>query len=885
MKTTATPRTVRSVHVEDALWRQRVIDKLLSTPPRSARLTFLSAPAGYGKSTTMAQFAQQARDGGKQAAWLSCDERDVDPVLFSESFTAALKRCGIAPAAGASLANSLAAVEAPLIICIDDFEQAAGPDVEQLLSQMLQTLPHNVSMVIASRKPPSHQFTRLQLAGQLRIVDAETLRFTPAEAEELLGSSMPGAAVAQISHYTDGWPFALQLARLRAESSEHHLEPGIEASGKIPRRQIFDYLAHEVLSTIGAPLRDFMLEVAVLDVIDADAANAVRGKDDSLALIRQLCNIRPIAVVEESSWSARLHPLLRDYLIDTLELQSPGRVSFLHQRAAAHLAALGNVHTAMKHAVDAGRLELAADIMEDAGAIRLVANEGVVRTRLMLRLLPEGLVRKRPRLHMVQLVLCLIEGEPSPFEADFERIEYLAREEAWQATPALTYDLEMTRCMVLMQQSEHVEQLSPWSVLTQAKGIVRSGALDDPRLMAIILPVEIYFLHRLGPIERCDRRIDEVVALGERGAYTHNSPWIPMYYARSALAKGRLAEAERMISQSLQRDANFLRFNQDSLAQLVYSVLGQTAYLRGDIDQATLHLSELMRANTTFRFEVCYARYVALSRCHFVRGEVQRAFDLLNDARTLAIEESLPPLNLAASMAYLEFQCLQNPAEAALLAGEMELEQRWQWSGQDLAIAWQVVENIARARYFCMLAAGRLDEARETALAFKARAHRLGFRASELMAEAMHLQLQYAELPNRAQAKALESLLAETHELGLVQPFVELGTRMMTVLGSWLAQRGHDDDAAPSVKWATTLIGRINDAHRERTQSVASKLFTPREVDVLYELSKSSTTKAIARNLTLSPETIKHHLKAIFAKLGVGNREDAIRAARVRGLI
>ena len=892
MTSFAEPSAQPAVYLDEALWRQRVIDKLLTAPPRSARLTFLTAPAGFGKSTTMAQFAQHARANGSLVAWLDCDERDIDAAVFSERFGTALKRCGVgvAPDEG-SLADSLARVATPLTVFIDNFEQAAGPAVEYMIMQILDELPPGASLVLSSRKPPSHLLTRLQLAGKLRIVDADTLRFTPEESEALLGGAMPPESVEQVARYTEGWPFALQLARLRAEGADTRIGSGIGADDKLPRRQIFDYLANEVLATMDPALREFLLDVAVLDLIDADGADAVRGggATDSLALLRQLVHIRPIAVVDETAWTARLHPLMRDYLVDSREAQAPGRVALLHERAARHLAALGQVHTAMKHAVDGGRLELAAAIMEDAGAIRLVANEGMVRTRLMLKLLPEAIVRKRARLHLIEMVLRLIEGEPSRYEADLDRIEQQILEDRLASSlaysPASLHDLELARCLVLMELSEHAVQLPPWPTLTRAKDVLRAEAVLDPRMMAIVLPIEIYFLQRLGPIERCERRIDEIVALGQRGAYTHNSPWIPMYHARNALARGQLDAAERLISLSLRQDANFLRYNQASLAQLATGVLGHVAYLRGDIDQAIVHFGELLRATTTFRFEVCYARYVALARCHFANGDTGRAFDLLDDARTLAVEESLPLLDIAASMAWLEFSSVRGAPDLAELAVQLRLEQRWEWAGRELDIPWSVVEHIARARYFYMLAQNRLDLAKETALAFKARAHRLGFRASELTADAMYLQLHHVERVQRPQAKALEALLAETRELGMAQPLVELGPRMMTVLGGWLAHRPIDPAQGENDRWAATLVERLSRHHRERVQSVAGKVFTPREVDVLYELSKGSTTKAIARDLTLSPETIKHHLKAIFAKLGVGNREDAIRQARERQLI
>jgi LuxR family maltose regulon positive regulatory protein len=881
-------RLPRIINVDDAVWRQRVIERLTSAPPKTARLTYLTAPAGYGKTTTMAQLTQVFLRENAKVAWLNCDERDSDQVIFSESLASALSRSGLKLAAkvsAGSLLSRISDVDDALLICIDDFEHACSPSVDGLIARLVDLLPAHISIVICSRKPPSHQLTCLQLAGKARIVDAETLRFTYSEAEELLQDVVPHPMVAQISNYSDGWPFALQLARLKASSTDGTLEKGMAPNGKIPRKQIFDYLANEVLSTIAAPLRKFLEDVAVLDMIDVDSANAVRESTDSLGHIQQLCNIRPIAALEEETWTARLHPLLRDYLIDALDVHEPGRVSQHHVRAARHMAATGNLHQAVAHAVSGERLEMAASIIEEAGAIRLIATEGVVRARLILNMLPEGVIRKHPRLRMLQFCHYLTEGQPSAAEADFESIEQQIREQFDVVPPALTYELELARCLLLIHAADHAECFDPWPVLARAKDVVRNEAVDDPRLLSIILPVEIYFLHRFGPMERCDRRIDAIVQLGDRGAYTNNSPWIQMYHARSALAKGNLEQAARTISDSLSQDVNFIRFRQDSLAQLVTTVLGHICYLRGELDSAVAHFTELVHCNTTFRLEICHARYIALARCYAARGEWDRALDLLNDARTLAFEESLPQFNTDASAAYVELLSMRAPAEASSLASEIGLERLWAQAISGQVLPWVVVEGIARARYFLGLAVGEPDLAIETAKELKILARRQGFRATEIMADLMQLQLIYCEPHDKASGRKLGEILQETRDKKLIQPFIELGTRTMGCLGLWLSQRPLEPGGTETALWATHLVNSINRAYRERTQLVAGKLFTPREVDVLCELAKSNTTKAIAKNLALSPETIKHHLKAIFAKLAVRNREDAIRAARARRLI
>jgi ATP/maltotriose-dependent transcriptional regulator MalT len=559
------------VDIDEALWRQRVMDQLSTMAPASARLTLLSAPAGFGKTTVLAQMASQARKAGDQVAWLNCDERDKEPAMFASSLGLALAHCdlgqGVRDTMGADvLTERLAYLNVPLLVCIDDFERASGPEVDGIVAQLARVAPANISIVLASREAPHHHLTRLQLAGRVRLVDADLLRFNRDEALSLLGDALPERAAAQMAAYADGWPFALQLARLRASSGGNLSSPGIDGQQiKIPRRQIFDYLANEVVASLPAPLIEFLSEVAILERVDVGAANFLRNRDDSFAMIRQLGRIRPVVVVDDQTWSARLHPLLRDYLIDALEVAAPGRVAALHLRAARYLAELPpgqrQLHDAVAHAVAGGRLDLGADIIEAAGGFRLFADEGEVRLRLILQQLPEATICRRPRLRLLQLMRHALEGGPASTLQEFERLEQQIRDGDTESDDPARFDLEIVRCTMLINASSHHLRFSPWSVLDQGTRLARAHAADDERLLACTVSIEI-------------REMEDI---SEHGAYTHNSPWIPMYHARTALARGDLVLAERCIRQSLHQDANFLKFRQGSLSQLALLLLGVVA--------------------------------------------------------------------------------------------------------------------------------------------------------------------------------------------------------------------------------------------------------------------------------------------------------------------
>ena len=881
------------VHVDEALWRQRVLDQIGTTAPLSARLTLLSAPAGFGKTTVLAQMVNMAQQAGHLVAWLNCDERDKHPTVFAGSLGSALARCDLGPSTtgelGADLMQErLCSLAMPLLLCIDDYEKASGAEVDGILEQLARVVSPKVSIVVASREAPHHHLTRLQLAGVVRIVDADLLRFNLHEARALLGDVLPERAAEQMAAYAGGWPFALQLARLRASGSGAP-PAGLGAESKwltIPRRQIFEYLANEVLATLSAPLLEFLGDVAVLERVDVGAADALRGHNDSLGFIRELSRMRPVVVVDEDTWSARLHPLLRDYLIDALNVSRPGRTATLHLRAADYLAHQACVHEAVAHAVAGGRLDVAADIIEQAGAFRLFAVMGEVRVRLLIQQLPDATLRSRPRLHLVLLMRNALEGGPSSTLQEFERLEQRIRDADTGPDDPARVDLEFVRCTMLMEASAYRLRFSPWSVLDQSIQRARALPGGDERVLACTIPIEIWFLHQYGPIDRCNRRIREMETLFQHDAYTHNSPWIHLYHARSALANADLAVAERYIRQSLHEDPNFLNFRQDSLSHLVQTLLGQITYQRGELEVAREHFSGAPTAR--FRLlEILQGSNVDLALCEFALGHVEQAMAQLRRARQLAFEETLPQLDALAGAVELELLArLGEAGQAQSMAERIKLDALWEIAREPFALPWVLVQAFARARFFNLLLQGDANGAADTADCLEQLAKRTGQRPGELCVCLMRALGACRRGPGAgAQADAaLSQALAIGAASGMVQAFIDFGPELIALLRDWTEARqaaGADEFTAT----ATRVLQAWEQQFRQRNHGAIANLLTPRELDVLGELAKEHSNKVIAKNLIISPETVKHHLKSIFSKLGVQSREEAISAARKNALL
>jgi ATP/maltotriose-dependent transcriptional regulator MalT len=869
------------VHIDDAVWRERLISKILSAPPSKARLTIVTAPAGFGKTTVLAQLARHSESTGAKIAWLNCDARDRDPEIFSESLLSALANSKLSSKkkAGALLSHvaaHIAGIAEPLVIFIDEYEAATTAQVDDVIDAIASTAPANVSVVLASREMPNLPLTQMQLAGLIRLVDADFLRFSVDETRSLLQDCMPEKAVHQVAAYADGWPFALQLARLRASGGLQE-DWGVDSRAKLPRRQIFDYLAKEVFSTLKDETISFLSEVAILETLDVASANAVRQRDDSLAFIQALTALKPIVVVDESNWSARLHPLLRDYLIDSMEVATPGKRAVLHLRAAQHLADRLRIYEAVEHAVAGGRLDEAARMIEEAGAVLLLVSEGGLRVRALLQQLPAATIQGHPRLQLTQSILQVALGL-SP-DVEFERVErQITASDAGQDDLA-RLDLEVARCAMLVVESELTQQFSPWPILARSKQLARTHYAEDPRALCMVLAIEITLLHRFGPVDRCERRTEEIERIYGNSVVAITKPWLWMYHARNAYARGELDTAEQIILRSLHQDANFVNYRPQFIGQITNVLLGKICFQRANLEQALAQFASIMPCESFTQFEIQVGDMVDPAICESALGNPARAVELLNAARHYAFEENLPHLGVVAAATQLEIEVtLGDHERAAELAVAMKLDDLWLSAQVPFALPWTEVDAIARACFFMRLHDREYQAALNIADILLSLSATAGYQLTEIAALVMRAVALSLLGRDEASSQDLHRALVFARNFGLVQIFLGFGAELMVQIRSI-----GEKNLGPASDWAVHVVKTWESTFRIR--SSASSAFTPRELDVLCELAKEKTTKMIARTLMLSPETVKQHLKAIFTKLGVGKREDAVAEARRRALM
>ncbi len=387
-------------------------------------LVLVCAPAGYGKTVLLADWA---RRGGHPAGWLSLDAGDNDPARFWRHAVAALDRARagtgdrVAPLLGppapssfqglvTALINELAADEALLVL--DDYHVIGSPQVHQSLAFLVEHRPAGIGVVLASRSDPPLPLARLRARGQVAEIRVAGLRFTPAEAGELLQhvvSALPDASVAALAARTEGWAAGLQLAALSLRG--HDDAAAFVAAFTGSHRYVLDYLAEEVLEGQHTRLRMFLLETSVLERLSGPLCDAVTGRDGSRALLEEAerAGLFLIPLDEVRGWW-RYHHLFADLLRARLEAEQPGRAAQLHRNAAAWYAGHGLADDAIGHAAAAGEMLGAARIIEQHFDLVYNIRGEAATIHRWLSVLPAEVVRCRPRLLLAQAFMAATGG-------------------------------------------------------------------------------------------------------------------------------------------------------------------------------------------------------------------------------------------------------------------------------------------------------------------------------------------------------------------------------------------------------------------------------------------------------------------------------------------
>ena len=885
------PRPRLTVHLDEGLARGLIL---------------VCAPAGYGKTVLVADWARRS---GQPVAWLTLDAGDNDPARFWRHATAALDRARpgigerLAPLLGppapssfqglvTALINELAAQpgDDQALLVLDDYHVIGSKQVHESLAFLLEHPPAGIGVVLASRSDPPLPLPRLRAGGELTDVREAELRFTPAEARELLqqvASALPDASVAALAARMEGWAAGLELAALSLRGQDDAAAFVAAFTGS--HRYVLDYLAEEVLERQDEQLRTFLLETSVLDRLSGPLCDAVTGREGSQALLEEAerAGLFLIPLDEVRGWW-RYHHLFAGLLRARLQQEQPSRAAQLHRNAAAWYSEHELADEAIGHAVAAGEMLWAARIIEQhCDMVYNILGEAATIHR-WLSVLPAEVVRSRPRLLLAQALMAATSGHLEVVEPLLDAVDCAPpgwAGEQFEPTAGVAVSLLINVPALTTLHRGYLAQLrgdaeATAAFATQALAESKPGERALSASAHGFLAVAEWLRGRLAEAEHAFA--SSVTGWHETGQLTMTAwGWYELVLIRRA--QGRLDAAVLTCEQAL--DSLVTSGRLPPAAGPSYVGLAEIAYQRDELDLALRHASEGIALCRQFVYTVPLANGLAtLALIRQAEGDPAGALQAITEA-----EQASPgPAGLL------------NPVparRARLLLAQDELPAAARFA-QDNGLSADDEPDYARESGHLVLARVLLAQDRPgPALALLDRLHGAA-EAQDRTGSVIEIGAlrALARAASGDQAGAVTSL-ARTLLLacpqGYVRVFADEGPPMAALLGRLVAvQRAGQAAAGVPLGYLARLqrafaAGPPAPGSGRGTVAVPGIVdpLTSRELEVLGMLAAGRSNQAIAGELVVTLDTVKKHVGHVLGKLGAANRTEAVARARELSLI
>jgi LuxR family maltose regulon positive regulatory protein len=854
-----------------------------SLPP----VVLVSAPAGFGKTTLVSEWLWNDEAGPERTAWLSLDRRDSDPSRFWSYVIAAVRK--VAPEVGsdalttlqstpaalehvvATLLNDLGALDGELVLVLDDYHVVESMDVHESMLFLVEHLPRQLHLVVASRADPPWPLAGRRARGELVEVRAADLRFTGEETvtylNEAMGLRLSASDIDALEARTEGWIAALQLAALSLKDRE---DPGAFIAGFAgDDRFVVDYLVDEVLSRQPDDIRAFLLETSILSRLTGPLCAAVTGRRDARGTLETLerSNLFLVALDDRRQWY-RYHHLFGDVLRARLTYEHPDRVAELHRRARDWFEADGDRTEAIRHALLASEPARAAELVELAiPALRQARQE--VTLRGWLEALPSEVFDTRPLLTLGLVGARMGSGDSEGVEELLDSIE------GWLAPD------RPKESMVVHDQAE-ARRLPAQAAMYRAglallRGDLPSTIAHGQRAADLSGPDDhlgrgaaaaLIGLARWADadLEGAARQYAAAIAEFEAAEYFADILGCSLGLADMQTGQGHLRAAERTLSAGLELAAarGPLRGTAD-----MHVGLAEIHIERNELDAAAAHL----RASQELGERLALPQYahrwrVVDARLRSAQGDHAGAIELLREAERRYDTDYSPKARPVSA----------TTARVRLTGGDLDGAVRWAdesgLSADDDPDYLREYEHLTFARV--LLATGRAIDA-VPLLERVLGAAEAGQRTGNAIEAQLLLALAHDAAGDKGRAlDMLGDALIRAEPEHFVRIFLDNGPPMRALLEA-AARQGR------AASQASALLASLVVPTSAPPQGLVDEL-SRRELEVLQLLRSDLTGPEIAAELVVSINTVRSHTKSIFMKLGVTSRRAAVRRAEELGL-
>lgn len=855
--------------------RPRLIERLSEGLSAGRKLTLISAPAGFGKTTLVSEWVTCC---APPVAWLSLDEGDSDPARFLAYVVAALQT--IMPNIGERLLGVLQSPQPPpaesiltsLVneinttpdhfgLVFDDYHLVDAQAVDQALTFLLEHLPPQMHLVIATREDPHLPLARLRAQGQLTELRAADLRFTASEAVEFLnqvmGLNLSEQDILALETRTEGWIAGLQLAALSMRG--HKDAASFIKSFTGSHRFVMDYLIEEVLEQQPESIQTFLLRTSILDRMCGPLCDAVLPAlaapgQEILQHIEQ-ANLFLVPLDNERRWY-RYHHLLAELLRQRLR-QSGLDAAELHQRASQWYEDNDLEIEAFHHAAAANDIARAVRLLEGQG-MPLILRGGLIPALKWLASLPAAVLDARPELWVMWASALLVGGQTSAVEGKLQ-----AAEAALQGAGLDDTTRDLHGQIAAARAMAAVGHYDVDTILTQAGRALeylRPGNLSSRFRVNMALANAYEFQ---GEHAALGRAYAEALSIAQASGNV-------LHIGVATIGVGQAQELANQLHPAAENYRRSVRLLGDQPPPILsYAYLGLTRILRewNDLVAAEQHIQPGLQLARQYDreidvFAICE---VALARIKLARGDVAEAVSLLADADQTARQRNFTPRMPEIAAAHVLTLLHQGKVPAAA----------------ELARSHDLPMSQARVR----LAEGNPAEALAVLGPYRLQVEARGWQDERLRVMVLQAVAHHSHGEKDKAAQLLGEALALAEPGGFIRLFVDEATPMAELLAEAAALGIMPDYTARLLAAFEAGKQKSEDGSSPPRSQPLIEPLSGRELEILQLIARGLSNQEISARLFLALSTIKGHNRVIFSKLQVQRRTEAVARARELGLL
>lgn len=866
--------------------RPHLIERLDRSLHPGLKLTLISAPAGYGKTTALIQWAHLSN---ASIGWFSLDDSDNELerffrylVLAWEAVQPEIRRSaldtllsGLTPNSEAVLAafiNAADAVPDHTALILNDYHLIEEPSIHQALAFLLEHLPPKFHFVLVVRGEPPLPLSRYRARGEMQELGVAELRFRPEEASAFLsvstGLAITPKEIGSLEQQLEGWVAGFQMSVIA-------LKRGLATADKLAvegrQRFIADYLREEVLANLEDDKRQFLLQTSLLERLCGPLCEAITEKEGGQAMLEALEKeglfLLPLDARRE--WF-RYHPLFAEYLSEELRSRDLEEVAGIHRRAARWYLAQELYEPAFDHAISGSDSQVVAEIAERRFDLLLHIGQHKL-LRRWLGALPDAWQFQYPVIGLAQAQFLGMTGSVAACLVQVDRVEQAILESnredrSWQLARVNT-----VRCNIACYQNDLVK------AEPLAERALRDLPESDQHYRATVHHSLGEAYRHAGRWQEAREHYHKVLALVQDPAYRYRSTHIYGALADVELRQGKLRKAahywDRALSVIEERESwGYLPL---PLTGWVYIRMAEILYEWNELEKVAKYVERgLERAEVGGVVQSLVVGYLIASRFQLTQGDVTAAGNYLERVRPYLEETPFHHWIGRYERLQTEIWLAQDKLRTAV-----------NWSDgmlQDSALAQRPQNEIAYLAVARVLVYKGDGPALQQALNLLKRLDHTageGGRAA-VKIESLALQaLAYQKQGDEVRAMtAIEAALRLAEPEGYIRLFVDLGLQMARLL-----QAAHRRKVMAD--YVSRLLVAFDTDQKALDERPLPEPMTWREAEILKLIAAGLTNREIAAQLVISPETVKKHASNIYGKLSVTSRTEAVATARELGML